>query len=155
MMKEILAISGKPGLYKLVSKATNMLIVESLDEKKKRMPAHATDKIVSIANISIYTDDGQDTALPNVFESIKKEYDGKVVDINHKNADKDVVVGFFKKILPNYDVDRVHVSDMRKVIAWYNILVKAGVTEFVEDDKEPEEKTEDANSPSKDIVEDK
>lgn len=150
MMKEILAISGKPGLYKLVSKATNMLIVESLDEKKKRIPAHATDKIVSIANISIYTDDGQDTALPNVFESIKKEYDGKVVDINHKNADKDVIIEFFKKVLPNYDVDRVHVSDMRKVIAWYNILVKAGITDFVEENKPTEEKAADTISSSDD-----
>lgn len=150
MMKEILAISGKPGLYKLVSKATNMLIVESLDEKKKRIPAHATDKIVSIANISIYTDDGQDTALPNVFESIKKEYDGKVVDINHKNADKDVIIEFFKKVLPNYDVDRVHVSDMRKVIAWYNILVKAGIKDFVEVNKPTEEKAADTISSSDD-----
>lgn len=150
MMKEILAISGKPGLYKLVSKATNMLIVESLDEKKKRIPAHATDKIVSIANISIYTDDGQDTALPNVFESIKKEYDGKIVDINHKNADKDVIIEFFKKVLPNYDVDRVHVSDMRKVIAWYNILVKAGITDFVEENKPTEEKAADTISSSDD-----
>lgn len=145
-----MAISGKPGLYKLVSKATNMLIVESLDEKKKRIPAHATDKIVSIANISIYTDDGQDTALPNVFESIKKEYDGKVVDINHKNADKDVIIEFFKKVLPNYDVDRVHVSDMRKVIAWYNILVKAGITDFVEENKPTEEKAADTISSSDD-----
>ncbi len=150
MMKEILAISGKPGLYKLVSKATNMLIVESLDEKKKRIPAHATDKIVSIANISIYTDDGQDTALPNVFESIKKEYDGKIVDINHKNADKDVIIEFFKKVLPNYDVDRVHVSDMRKVIAWYNILVKAGITDFVEENKPTEEKAADTADSSDD-----
>lgn len=150
MMKEILAISGKPGLYKLVSKATNMLIVEALDEKKKRIPAHATDKIVSIANISIYTDDGQDTALPNVFESIKKEYDGKVVDINHKNADKDVIIEFFKKVLPNYDVDRVHVSDMRKVIAWYNILVKAGITDFVEENKQTEEKAADTADSSDD-----
>lgn len=145
-----MAISGKPGLYKLVSKATNMLIVESLDEKKKRIPAHATDKIVSIANISIYTDDGQDTALPNVFESIKKEYDGKIVDINHKNADKDVIIEFFKKVLPNYDVDRVHVSDMRKVIAWYNILVKAGITDFVEENKPTEEKAADTADSSDD-----
>lgn len=145
-----MAISGKPGLYKLVSKATNMLIVEALDEKKKRIPAHATDKIVSIANISIYTDDGQDTALPNVFESIKKEYDGKVVDINHKNADKDVIIEFFKKVLPNYDVDRVHVSDMRKVIAWYNILVKAGITDFVEENKQTEEKAADTADSSDD-----
>jgi len=137
MIKEILAISGKPGLYKLVSRGNNMLIVETLDEQKRRMPAYATDRVVSVADISIYTDDGEDTPLPGVFESIKKEYDGKPVDINHKKADNDDVVAFFAKVLPNYDTDRVRVSDMRKVIAWYNILVAAGVTEFV--DKESAE----------------
>ena len=135
MIKEILAISGKPGLYKLVSRGNNMLIVETLDEQKRRMPAYATDRVVSVADISIYTDDGEDTPLPGVFESIKKEYDGKPVDINHNKADNDDVVAFFAKVLPNYDTDRVRVSDMRKVIAWYNILVAAGVTEFVEEEK--------------------
>lgn len=135
MMKEILAISGKPGLYKLVSRGNKMLIVETLDERKHRMPAYATDRVVSVADISIYTDDGEDTPLPGVFESIRKLYDGKTVDINHKKADNDEIIAFFKKALPNYDTDRVRVSDMRKVIAWYNILVAAGVTEFVEEEK--------------------
>jgi len=134
-MKEILAISGKPGLYKLVSRGNKMLIVETLDERKHRMPAYATDRVVSVADISIYTDDGEDTPLPGVFESIRKLYDGKTVDINHKKADNDEIIAFFKKALPNYDTDRVRVSDMRKVIAWYNILVAAGVTEFVEEEK--------------------
>ena len=138
MIKEILAISGKPGLYKLVSRGVNMLIVESMDEKKKRMPAYATDRVVSVADISIYTNDGGETPLPGVFDSIKKEYEGKPVAINHKKADNEEVIAFFAKVLPNYDTDRVHVSDMRKVIAWYNILIGAGVTEFVE------EKTEEA-----------
>lgn len=135
MMKEILAISGKPGLYKLVSRGNKMLIVETLDERKHRMPAYATDRVVSVADISIYTDDGEDTPLPGVFESIRKLYDGKTVDINHKKADNDEIIAFFKKALPNYDTDRVRVSDMRKVIAWYNILVAADVTEFVEEEK--------------------
>ena len=135
MMKEILAISGKPGLYKLVSRGNKMLIVETLDERKHRMSAYATDRVVSVADISIYTDDGEDTPLPGVFESIRKLYDGKTVDINHKKADNDEIIAFFKKALPNYDTDRVRVSDMRKVIAWYNILVAAGVTEFVEEEK--------------------
>ncbi|MBQ8675355.1 MAG: DUF5606 domain-containing protein [Bacteroidaceae bacterium] len=135
MMKEILAISGKPGLYKLVSRGNKMLIVETLDERKHRMPAYATDRVVAVADISIYTDDGEDTPLPGVFESIRKLYDGKTVDINHKKADNDEIIAFFKKALPNYDTDRVRVSDMRKVIAWYNILVAAGVTEFVEEEK--------------------
>ena len=139
MIKEVLAISGKPGLYRLVSRGKNMLIVESLDETKKRMPAYASDRVVAVAEISIYTDDGEDTPLICVFDSIKKLYEGKEVDINHKKADNDEVIAFFAKVLPNYDTDRVRVSDMRKVIAWYNILVKAGVTDF-ELKEEKEEK---------------
>lgn len=130
MIKEVLAISGKPGLYRLISRGKNMLIVESLDESKKRMPAYASDRVVAVAEISIYTDDGEDTPLVNVFDSIKKLYEGKEVDINHKKAENDEVIAFFAKALPNYDTERVRVSDMRKVIAWYNILVKAGITDF-------------------------
>lgn len=130
MIKEVLAISGKPGLYRLISRGKNMLIVESLDETKKRMPAYASDRVVAVAEISIYTDDGEDTPLVNVFDSIKKLYEGKEVDINHKKADNDDIIAFFAKVLPNYDTERVRVSDMRKVIAWYNILVKAGITDF-------------------------
>lgn len=143
MIKEVLAISGKPGLYRLISRGKNMLIVESLDETKKRMPAYASDRVVAVAEISIYTDDGEDTPLVNVFDSIKKLYEGKEVDINHKKADNDDIIAFFAKVLPNYDTERVRVSDMRKVIAWYNILVKAGITDFEiqEEKKEENEKS--------------
>ena len=145
MIKEVLAISGKPGLYRLISRGKNMLIVESLDESKKRMPAYASDRVVAVAEISIYTDDGEDTPLVNVFDSIKKLYEGKEVDINHKKAENDEVIAFFAKALPNYDTERVRVSDMRKVIAWYNILVKAGITDF-ELKEEKAEKAETAEN---------
>ena len=139
MIKEVLAISGKPGLYRLISRGKNMLIVESLDETKKRMPAYASDRVVAVAEISIYTDDGEDTPLVSVFDSIKKLYEGKEVDINHKKADNDDIIAFFAKVLPNYDTERVRVSDMRKVIAWYNILVKAGITDFdIQEEKKEE-----------------
>ncbi len=140
MIKEILAISGKPGLYRLINRGNNMLIVESLDENKKRMPAYTTDRVVSVAEISIYTNDGGDTPLSGVFASIKKEYNANIVDINHKKADNDIVIDFFAKVLPNYDSDRVRVSDMRKVIGWYNILIKSGITDFEEEKAEAEEK---------------
>ncbi len=125
-----------------------MLMVESLDESKKRMPAYARDGVVAVAEISIYTDDGEDTPLVNVFDSIKKLYEGKEVDINHKKAENDEVIAFFAKALPNYDTERVRVSDMRKVIAWYNILVKAGITDFElkEEKEEKEEKAETAEN---------
>ena len=146
MVKEILAISGKPGLYKLVSRGKNMLIVETLDEQRKRMPAYASDRVVSVADISIYTDDGEDTPLTRVFDSIKTIYEGKQVDINHKKADNEDIVAFFAKVLPNYDTDRVRVSDMRKVIAWYNILTATGETDFVDPaEAEANNETEDNN----------
>ncbi|MCQ2112303.1 MAG: DUF5606 domain-containing protein [Bacteroidaceae bacterium] len=136
MNKEILAVSGKPGLYKLVNRGNNMLIVETLDAQKKRMPVYASERVVSVADISIYTDDGEDTPLTSVFENIKKEYEGKAVDLNPKKADNEDIVDFFKKALPNYDTDRVRMSDMRKVLAWYNILIAAGIVEFEEKNEE-------------------
>lgn len=130
MLKTILAISGKPGLYKFISRGKNMLIVESLDAEKKRQPAYATDRVVALSDISIYTDDDKEVPLANVFQNIQKEYDGKVVDLHPKKASQDEVLTFFKKVLPNYDADRVRVSDMRKVLAWYNILIGEGITDF-------------------------
>lgn len=133
MVKEILAISGKPGLYRLVKRGANMLIVETLDATHKRIPAYAADRVVSVADISIYTDDGEDTPLTNVFQSISDKNEGKPVGINHKKAENNEVIAFFKDALPNYDPDRVRISDMRKVIAWYNILANEGITSFVEE----------------------
>ncbi len=146
MLKTILAISGKPGLYKLVSRGNKMLIVETVDSAKKRMPAYGADKVVSLADISIYTDDDNEVSLASVFESIKAKYEGKLVDISSNKADKQSVIDFFEAVLPNYDRDRVRVSDMRKVIAWYNILVANGITEFEEKTEETEntENTEEA-----------
>lgn len=137
MIKQILAISGKPGLYKLISRGNKSLIVETIDDKKKRMPAFGADRVVSLADISIYTDDDNEVSLSSVFESIKQNYEGKEVDLSPKKADQDDIIAFFAKVLPNYDQDRVRVSDMRKVLSWYNILVSNGYDEF-EDKKEEE-----------------
>lgn len=139
MIRKILAISGKPGLYKLVSRGNKSLIVETVDEKKKRMPAFGADQVVSLGDISIYTDDDNEVSLASVFESIKNCYDSKAVELSPKKASQDDIIAFFAKVLPNYDTDRVRVSDMRKVLSWYNILVEYGITEFVS--KEAEEDT--------------
>ncbi len=146
MLKTILAITGKPGLFKFVNRGKNMLIVESLDAAKKRQPAYATDKVVALSDISIYTIDDAEVPLASVFENIKKEYEGKTVDLSPKKASQNEIIQFFTKALPTYDTDRVHVSDMRKVLSWYNILVENGVTEFEEKEEKPatEEATENA-----------
>lgn len=142
MMKQILAISGKPGLYKLVSRGNKSLIVETVDDKKKRMPAFGADRVVSLADISIYTNDDAEVSLTSVFESIKDNYEGKKVDLHHKKSSENDIIEFFSKVLPNYDTDRVRVSDMRKVLSWYNILIEYGITEF--EPKNEEETTETA-----------
>lgn len=140
MLKHILAISGKPGLYKLISQGNKSLIVETLDDQKKRIPAFGADKIVSLNDIAIYTDDDAEISLGEVFESIKEKYNCKVVELSPKKASNNDIFNFFGEILPNYDSDRVHVSDMRKVLSWYNILVEYGITEFRK--KEEPETTE-------------
>lgn len=139
MLKTILAISGKPGLYKLVSRGNKSLIVETVDAQKKRMPAFGADKVVSLHDISIYTDDDNEVSLESVFESIKTNYEGKAVDLSPKKASQDDIIAFFAKVLPNYDQDRVRVSDMRKVLSWYNLLVDYGITEFVAKEEEATE----------------
>ena len=136
MIREILAISGKPGLYKLISRGNKMLIVESIDAAKKRQPAYAADKIVSLGDISIYTDDDKEVSLASVLQSAKEKYDGKVVDLHPKKASSAEMIAFMENILPNYDRDRVRVSDMRKLLSWYNILVENGEDDFEEEKKE-------------------
>lgn len=140
MIRKILAISGKPGLYKLISRGNKSLIVETVDEQKKRIPAFGADRVVSLGDISIYTNDDSEVKLSTVFESIKQNYGDKPLDLSPKKASQDDIIAFFTKVLPNYDTDRVRVSDMRKVLSWYNILTADGITEF--DDKEDEETKE-------------
>ena len=139
MLKEVLSISGKPGLYKLVSCGKNVLVVESLVDKK-RHPAYSRDKIISLGDIAIYTT-GDDVPLGDVFESIYKKFDGKALDAAAYKTN-DQLADFFKEVLPDYDEDRVYKTDIKKVISWYNILVNAGYTTFKEEAKESEPEAE-------------
>ena len=133
MLKTILAISGKPGLYRLVSRGNRSLVVESLDAAKKRQPAFGTDRIISLADIAMYTDD-EEVPLRQVLNNIKTKQEGKAVtDIDLKTASKDQLFQFMADVLPQFDRDRVHSSDVKKLIQWYNILIENGVTDFEED----------------------
>lgn len=131
MEQKILSISGKPGLFKLVNQGRNMLIVESL-ATGKRQPAYAHDKVVSLSDVSIYTNDGGDVPLYDIFEAINTKFEGKPVDVKSL-ADADVRK-LFGEVMPNFDDDRVYTNDMRKVFAWYNQLIAAGVTKFKDDE---------------------
>lgn len=126
MIRRILSISGRPGLYKLISQGKNMLIVESL-LNGKRTPAYAHDKVVSLGDISIYTLNG-DVPLADVLELIKEKTGGATVDI--KAMDDASVRQYFAEILPDFDDERVYTNDIRKLFTWYNQLIAAGVTEF-------------------------
>lgn len=128
MLRTILSISGKHGLYKLTSRAKNMLIVESLIDQKK-IPAHAKDKVISLGDIAIYTEDGE-TPLHKVLTSVKEKENGEVASINPTKASTDELRAYFAEVLPNFDRDRVYPSDIRKLLNWYNILIKAGINEF-------------------------
>ena len=129
MLQTILAISGKPGLYKLVSRAKNSLIVEILDETHRRIPAFASDRITSLADIAMYTE-GDDVPLAKVLENLKKLEEGKPASIDFKKAKGDELRDYFAKVLPDFDRERVHNSDIKKLIQWYNILVANGITDF-------------------------
>ena len=139
MLREILAITGKPGLYKLISRGNNMLIVESL-VGGKRMPTYARDKIVALSDVSMFTD-ADDIALSEVLTSAGKKEGLKPVAMDPKKASNAELQAWFDKVLPNWDRDRVYPSDIRKLIQWYNILINAGITDFsVKDDAAEEEK---------------
>ncbi len=150
MLQTILAISGKPGLYKLVSRANNSLIVEVLDETHKRMPAFASDRITSLADIAMYTDT-DDVPLWQVLTNMRELEGGKTASINFRKASGDELREYFAKVLPEFDRERVHNIDIKKLIQWYDILVKNDITDFekdmqptdgdnIDDRKEEEEK---------------
>lgn len=139
MLKRILSISGRPGLFKLVNSGKNMLIVESL-ANGKRTPAYAHDKVISLGDISIYTTE-DDVPLSDVFETIKEKNEGKPVDVKAIGDDKKIRE-YFKTILPDFDDDRVYTNDIKKVFSWYNQLLAAGIDKFkneeIAEDKDAE-----------------
>ena len=138
MLRTVLTVAGKPGLYKLVSSGRNMLIVEALDATKKRQPIHGVDKVVSLGDIAMYTDD-EEVPLWQVLENVKAKCEGAACTIDHKKASNDELADFFAEVLPNYDRDRVYMSHVRKLIQWYNILVEGNLTDFVPEEPETEE----------------
>lgn len=128
-METILSVSGKPGLYKLVSRGKMNLIVETIDAAHRRTPVFATDKVTSLSDIAMYTD-ADDVPLWQVLESVGKKEGSKKVAINYKKCPAQELRDYFAEVLPSYDRDRVHDSDIKKLLQWYNILVENGYTDF-------------------------
>ena len=129
MLKEILSIAGKPGLQKLVNNSANAIIVESLVDGK-RFPAHANSKIISLEDISIYTET-EDMPLKDVFKRIYDKEEGKQA-ISHKESQENIVK-YFTEVLPEYDKERVYVSNMKKILQWYNLLISKNELSFEEE----------------------
>ena len=136
-LTEILAITGKPGLYKLVSRGNNMLIVESLVDGK-RTPTYSRDRIVALSDVSMFTN-ADDVRLSEVLTSAGKKENLQPVAMDPKKASNAELQAWFDEVLPDWDRDRVYPSDIRKLISWYNILVKAGITDFSIDEEESAE----------------
>lgn len=143
-LKNIISISGMPGLYKVIAQSRNGFIVESLADKK-RIPAFASNKISSLGDISIYTT-GEDLPLKDVLQKIfDKEKGGACIDA--KSADAELVK-YMEGVLPEYDKDRVRVSDIRKLFTWYNLMQKAGGILDAKEEESEEETTPDFHADS-------
>lgn len=121
----VISISGRPGLYKVITQAKNSIIVESLIDKK-RFPAYATDRISAVDDISIYTHDG-DKPLKEILADIYAKQGGKEAP-SHKE-DISVLIAYILEVLPDYDSERVYPSDIKKLIQWYNMLLNSGYLE--------------------------
>lgn len=134
---KIIAVSGKPGLFQVVSQSKNAVIAESLIEKK-RIAINTTQNVSLLENISIYTYD-EDMPLLEVFVAMYEKTAGKEA-LSHKDSSKNLTA-FFLEVIPNYDDERVYVSNIKKVIQWFNLLIKIGM-DFSKIEKTSEKNTE-------------
>ena len=140
-LTKIVSISGKPGLFVIKSQAIGRLIVESVLDGKCS-PAFARDRMSSLEEISIFSTD-EDRPLKDVFKMIHEKM-GDKVDFDFKKASNDELREKFAYVMPDYDEDAVYPSDMRKVFAWYQMLVDKNLLDFTEEETQPEAEAENA-----------
>jgi len=156
VLKTVLSVSGKPGLFKLISNAKNMVIVESLVDKR-RLPIYARDKVVSLGDIAMYTD-MDEVPLQDVLLTIQNKENGAKASIA-PNSKPEELRKYFSEILPDYDRDRVYDSDIKKLIIWYNLLIEAGYTfekeEEVDAQAEAESAVEEVQAEAAEVTEEK
>lgn len=139
MLRQILAITGKPGLFKILTQSTKTLLVEDITSGK-RMPVGARDRVVSLGDIAMYTE-SEDKPLGEILDLVYAKEDGKPIDVKalvKSNSLHDK----FAEILPDFDRDRVYPTDIKKLFSWYNLLIAAGFTRFAEEEKEETEVAE-------------
>ena len=133
MLKKILSITGKPGLVKIVSQGNRMLLVEDITTGK-RFPVGMRDKVVSLGDIAMYTE-ADDLPLPEILDRLHKNRNGEAIDDKSLQAN-DGLRELFAEIVPDFDRDRVYVTDIKKLFTWYNLLLAAGLTDFNSEEAE-------------------
>ena len=140
MFETVLTISGKPGLYRLLSHGRNMFIVECVDAPKKRVPVYNSDQVVMLDDIAIYTDT-EEIPLRNVFAKIYEKENG-VLPFDLKLSTPEEMVEYFAAVIPDYDRERVYLTHIKKMYSWYNILVANGIVDFAAAEQEGAEAAE-------------
>lgn len=142
MLREILSITGKPGLFKIITPGKRTLVVEEMTTKK-RFPLGQRDRVVCLGDIAMYTV-GEDLPLSEILDRVYAVEEGKPVDV--KAMDNDALREEFAKAVEDFDRDRVYPSDIKKLYNWYNLLISQGYTKFTEEeetkDKEEAESAE-------------
>ena len=137
MLREIISITGKPGLFKLLSQGKNNLIVEELGTGR-RFPATAREKVVSLGDIAMYTESG-DTPLGEILDKVYAKEEGKPIDVKALASKAGGLKDKFAEIVEDFDRVRVHDSDIKKLFNWYNLLIANGFDKFAEEEEKPEE----------------
>ncbi len=137
MLKEILSITGKPGLFRIITPGKRTLLVEDM-VSKKRFPLGARDRVVCLGDIAMYTV-GEDLPLDKILDRVYAVEEGKKIDV--KAMDNDMLRAEFAKAVEDFDRDRVYPSDIKKLFNWYNLLISEGYTKFTEDETESSDET--------------
>lgn len=137
-LEKIITVSGKPGLYKVISGGKNVVIAESLMDGQ-RHPIHSSQKVSTLSDISMFTTE-EDIALREVFENAKTVFNGEVGP-SHKSSGKEIREAMLK-VLPNYDQERVYESDLKKFFQWYNLLQSKSMLDFAVPEETPEQEGE-------------
>ncbi|MCX6350328.1 MAG: DUF5606 domain-containing protein [Bacteroidetes bacterium] len=122
-LKEILAIPGKPGLFKIIARSNSGFIVESMDAEKKRFPINANSQVSMLGDITIYNHTAEDLMLTTILENIEKK-DGATLSVS-PNDSPTVLRDYFKEVAPEHDEERVYMSDIKKILKWYAALAQA------------------------------
>ncbi len=148
-LKDIVSITGKSGLYKILSNTHKGIVVESLDEKKSKFMVEANFQVAVLGDITIYTKDGTDLYLKDIFKKIR-EKDGDKTSVSHKGKPAELRA-YFQEAAPNHDEDRVYPSDIKKIVQWYNILSDNDMLYLIDqEDEEEKEESSDASEVSED-----